>query len=191
MMDQSGGITASVVMISIIVALLVVVLVMSGSRTLAQANGPGLNDENRKRLAGCFYFFILVLIAFVTVVTIYLMSPVISRGFGGEVEPTVEPAIFIVPTRHKPNVTVKTISLGDAEPFYDDDFYVGVNYISFDYVVFTIGSPGIPGTRDEVGSTGYSTIYTGRARYDVRITKINYDSLMQNMTVEFTVTKLD
>jgi len=125
------------------------------------------------------------------------MTPIIFTGMDGRDSLTPQSTLTIVPTSVNPNVMIKTISLGDTEAFHNENIFVGVNSIESDYVIFTVGSPGFGSTQiSRQGSTGYSFIYPDpdrypdHVKYDVRVTKIINDLQAQNMTAEFTVTKL-
>jgi len=200
MMEPFLGLTPPSIPISFIVAVIAVFLAWFIDRQRGvtnQTNRPRLTAHIGRSLQGCFPYLMLFLIAFVVAVSVFLLLPIIiARGQGG---PPAEPTPSIPPTPTNQDVEIKTISLGDTEPFHNEELFVGINTMGFDHVTFTVGSPGLESTQNTSGSTGYSFIYPDPYRYsdpkyvkyDVRVTKINYDSLMQNMTVEFTVTKLD
>jgi hypothetical protein len=139
----------------------------------------------------------LLVAAFLAARTIHQISNgrIQNVGIGGasaQVETTAQPVVPVVPTSTNPDISIKNILVGDTESFFNDQIYIGVNYAAFDNIIFTVGSPGMDGTRIEGGSNGYSLVYRAfnGFDYDVRITKINHDLAMQNVTVEFTVTRL-
>lgn len=192
-MDQLGVSPITGAIWSAAIALFALATVGVAGRRLANGNGSDWIERSTRQLPGCLSTFVLLLVAFLTALTIYLISSVILAGIGGEGEPdaqALQPTVAPASTFTDPDISVQVIFVGDTQSFFGNELYIGVNTVSFDRVTFTTGSPGVQGTHSVEQPNGFSFIYDGRIQYDVRITRINHHLDMQQASVEFTVTRL-
>jgi hypothetical protein len=89
-----------------------------------------------------------------------------------------------------PNLSVSTIGDGQSRSFFENKLFISVSNVYGDpAVTFIVGEPGYPSQQIERVSNGYSFIYEGKQKYEVRVTAIKQDYRLSHY-VDFTVIKL-